>query len=267
MNYMAILLASVTVGGVGIIMGCLLGIAEKKFEVKVNEKESAIRELLPGSNCGGCGYPGCDGMAAAIAKGDAPANGCPSINADMAAQIAEIMGVKLDTGKMIKKIAFVKCAGDCERAKSRYEYHGVKSCIDVSYVTGGGPKACTYGCLGYGECVKACKFDAISIQSGVAVVDKEKCVACGQCVDICPKRIIELIPYSAKYAVQCTSEEKGKDTKAVCTAGCIGCKMCARNCQEEAIEVENNIAVIIQDKCAGCGICAGKCPVKIIKML
>ena len=267
MDYTAILSAVAVVSGTGILLGALLGIAEIKFMVKVDEKETAVRKLLPGSNCGGCGYPGCDGLAAAIAKGDAPADKCPGCSAERVVKIGRVMCVEMDPAKMVRKAAYVKCSGNCETTKEQYEYYGVKNCREAMFTAGGGPKACTYGCLGYGECVSVCAFDAIHIENGTAVVDREKCVACGKCVEICPKHLIEIIPYESKFAVGCNSKEKGKDTKAVCGAGCIGCKICMKNCPNEAIEVTDNLAVINQEKCIGCGICAGKCPVKIIKMV
>lgn len=264
MDYMAIVLAIAAVGGVGVIMGCLLGIAEKKFKVETDERESAVRELLPGSNCGGCGYAGCDALAAAIVKGEASVDGCPGTNSENIAKIAAIMGVASVEDK-IRKTAYVKCTGDCEKSGKRFDYHGVKSCIAAVH-TAGGDKACTYGCLGYGECVSACRFDAVTVVNGAAIVNPEKCTACGQCVRACPRNIIELIPYSAKYMVGCSSHDKGKDTKAVCSAGCIGCRLCERNCPEHAITVTDNNASIDYDKCTGCGACAGKCPVKVIMM-
>ncbi|MDD6858853.1 MAG: RnfABCDGE type electron transport complex subunit B [Lachnospiraceae bacterium] len=261
MNIMGIVIAAAIVGITGLIIGALLGLAGKAFSVKVDEKEVAIRECLPGNNCGGCGYAGCDALAKAIANGDAPANGCPVGGAPVAAKISEIVGGEVE---VVKKVAFVKCSGTCEKAKDRFKYTGNQNCTQVANTVGGGQKACTFGCLGYGECVSVCQFDAIHIVDGIAVVDKEKCVACGKCVATCPKRLIELIPYESKHMVKCNSQDKGKDVKAVCQAGCIGCKMCEKQCESDAIHVENNIAHIDYDKCTGCGKCAEKCPVKII---
>ena len=163
-----------------------------------------------------------------------------------------------------KQVAFVKCAGTCDKAKSKYKYAGNEDCVSAMSVPGGGPKACSFGCTGFGSCVKVCDFDAIHVINGVAVVDKEKCVACGKCVATCPKSLIELVPYAAPHKVQCSSKEFGKAVKEVCSAGCIGCKMCTRVCEADAITVENNIAKIDYSKCTGCGKCAEKCPAKII---
>ena len=257
-----IIAAAVVVGLVGIILGFFLGVSGEKFKVEVDPKEEAIGEVLPGNNCGGCGYAGCSGLAAAIAKGEAPVNQCPVGGDEVAAKVGEIMGVAAEAGD--NKVAFVKCAGTCEKAKSDYEYTGIEDCGAMAFVPGGGPKSCNYGCLGYGSCVKACPFDAIHVVDGVAVVDKDKCKACGKCIAACPKGLIEFVPYDAKYMVQCNSKDKGKDVMAACSVGCIGCGICAKNCPLEAVTVENNIAHIDQDKCKGCGTCAEKCPKKII---
>lgn len=258
-----IIIATSVLGGISIIIGVLLGIAGEKLQVEVDEKELQVRELLPGNNCGGCGYPGCDGLAKAIASGEAAADSCPVGGITVANKISEVMGVALEEKE--KQVAFVKCGGTCDKAKKKYNYYGIKDCTKAVIAPGGGDKACSYGCLGYGSCVRNCLFDAIHVIDGIAVVDKEKCVACGKCVKACPNNLIEMIPYSAEYKVQCFSKDKGKDVKLVCDAGCIGCKLCTRVCESDAITVENNLAKIDYDKCINCGKCAEKCPVKIIK--
>ncbi len=258
-----VIIAAVLVGVVGLVIGLLLGIAGVKFEVEVDEKEVEVRECLPGNNCGGCGYAGCDGLAAAIAKGDAAVNACPVASDEDYKKIGAIMGV--DAEETEKQVAFVKCSGTCDKTKVKYHYYGIHDCRKLALIPGNGDKACDKGCLGYGSCVSVCMFDAIHIENGVAVVDKDKCKSCGKCVSACPKGIIELVPYKANKHVVCSSTAKAKDVMAVCEAGCRGCKVCEKFCEAKAITVENNIAKIDYDKCTGCGVCAEKCPAKVIK--
>ena len=245
---MGLLLAAGVIGAIGIIIGVLLGVASEKFKVEVDEREILVRAELPGNNCGGCGFPGCDGLANAIAAGTAPVSGCPVGGPVVAEKIAAIMGV--ESGGAVKKVAFVKCKGTCDKTRVQYNYFGMDDCRKVSVVPGGGEKAC--------------EFDAIHVVDGVAVVDKEKCVACGKCVQACPNHLIELVPYDAKHLVQCSSHDKGKDVKAKCDAGCIGCTLCTKQCEFDAIHMDNNVAVIDYEKCTNCGKCAQKCPVKVI---
>ena len=262
MSITGIIMAAVIVGGTGLFIGIFLGLADKKLTVKVDEKEEAILGVLPGNNCGGCGYPGCSGLAAAIAKGEAPVDQCPVGGAPVAAKIGAIMGQEVK--ETARQVAFVKCAGTCDKTTVKYEYTGVEDCEMMAFIPGSGAKNCTYGCMGYGSCVKVCEFDAIHVVDGIAVVDKEKCKACGKCVATCPRNLIELIPYDAPLTVNCASKDKGKDVMAVCSTGCIGCMLCTKQCEFGAITVENNIAHIDYDKCTGCGKCAEKCPKKII---
>lgn len=187
-----IITATLVVGLTGILIGLFLGAAGIKFKVKVDEKEEAVLKARPGNNCGGCGYPGCSGLAAAIAKGEAPANACPVGGEPVGKEVARIMGV--EAGKSEKQVAFVHCQGTGERIHKDYDYYGVEDCRMMSFVPGGGPKSCNSGCLGYGTCAKLCPFDAIHVKDGVAVVDREKCKACGKCIAVCPRHLISLVP-------------------------------------------------------------------------
>lgn len=259
---MGIIMAAVIVGGVGLIIGLFLGFSGEKFKVEADERETAVRAELPGNNCGGCGYPGCDGLAAAIVKGEAPVNGCPVGGAAVAEKIGAIMGAEVT--ETVRMTAFVKCNGDCDKSTKAYDYNGVQDCSVVSFMQNGGDKTCTYGCLGYGTCKKACPFGAIDIVNGIAKVDEEKCKACGKCVAACPRQLIELVPYDSDIRVSCSSRDKGIDVKKACTAGCIGCSICQRDCPLDAIKVENFLAHIDYDVCVGCGLCERKCPGKCI---
>lgn len=262
MNLTAIITAAAIVACVGIFVGLFLGVAGIFFKVEVDEKEEAVLAALPGNNCGGCGYAGCSGLAAAIAKGEAAVNACPVGGEAVGAQIAAIMGVAAE--KTEKMVAYVHCNGDCDKAKVDYEYSGIKDCRMLQFVPGGGPKSCNSGCLGYGSCVKACPFDAIKVVKGIAVVDKDRCKACGKCMEVCPKHLISLIPYSAKQVVACSSTDKGPVTTKACQVGCVGCGICVKNCSNDAVKVEDFHAIIDHEKCTGCGVCAEKCPKKII---
>ena len=265
MSVTGIITATVVVGAVGIFVGLLLGIAGIRFKVKVDEKEEAVLAALPGNNCGGCGFAGCSGLAAAIAKGEAPVNACPVGGEPVGKKIAEIMGVEAESS--VKKVAFVACQGDCDKAKKDYDYYGIEDCRMMSFVPGGGPKSCNCGCLGFGTCTKVCPFDAIHVVNGVAVVDRDACKACGKCIEVCPKKLISLIPYDAKLAVACSSADKGPVTMKACEVGCIGCGICVKNCPAQAVTVADFHASIDQEKCTGCGICADKCPKKAIVKL
>lgn len=260
-----VLIAAAVVGGVGILIGIFLGISGEKFKVEIDEKEIKVREALPGNNCGGCGFAGCDALAKAIVAGEAKVNQCPVGGEPVANVIAQILGVKADSGD--KKVAFVKCSGTCDKTKDLYKYTGVETCEAMFYMQNSGTKVCTYGCMGLGSCVKSCEFDAIHIVDGIAVVDREKCKACGKCVSTCPKHLIELVPYDSKVFVGCNSNDKGPAVKKGCQAGCIGCMLCTKQCPVDAITVTNNLAHIDYDKCVNCGSCAAKCPAKVIRVL
>lgn len=263
MEIINVVTAVASVGGMGVIFGGFLGYASKIFAVEVDQRVSDIQSVLPGANCGGCGYPGCSGCATAIAEGKAPVNACPVGGAKVAALVANIMGVT--AGDTEQQVAFVKCNGTCNNAKNKYDYKGIGDCAFEAQLAGGGSKGCTYGCLGLGNCVKVCQFDALSIQDGVAVVDEEKCVACGKCLNACPKGLIQFKPKAKKTAVRCSSKDAGKEVIANCSTGCIACHICEKNCKFDAIHVENNLAVIDYSKCKDCGLCAMKCPKHAIK--
>lgn len=255
-------IATGVVSVIGLLIGLFLGLASKKLEVQVDEKEAKVRELLPGVNCGGCGYAGCDACAKAISIGEAAANVCPVASSDIHVEIAEVMGSSVEMSE--KMVAHVNCAGTCDKSKINSNYYGPKDCKLAAGIGGNGSKACSYGCMGFGSCVKVCAFDAIHIVDGIAVVDKEKCTACSMCVAECPINIIDMIPNKARTQVACSSNDKGKDVKTVCSIGCIGCKLCVKACEYDAIHVENNLAKIDYSKCVNCGACVKVCPVKVI---
>lgn len=255
----SILIAVGIAVGLSVIVGVLLGVVAEKFKVESDPREALVRDCLAGSNCGGCGYAGCDAYAHAIVAGEAEAGLCPSSDT---AKIGEIMGMNVTPAE--KMVAFVRCSGTCQKTTPNYNYRDVSVCTTAYLAPGHGSKKCAYGCCGFGTCAKVCPFDAIRIVDGLAVVDKTKCHACGKCVLACPNHLIDIIPDSAKYVVRCSSQNKGKDVRGACADGCLGCGLCVRVCETGAISVVNNVASIDHSKCIECGKCAEKCPSKII---
>ena len=258
----AILYPALVMGGLGLLFGLLLAYASKKFYVPVDEKQAKIREVLPGANCGGCGFPGCDGFAEAVACGKAKCSGCVAGGPDLAEAIAAILGVEAETAE--PKIAYVKCKGTPDKTVNNCLYNGTMDCREAAVIPGKGPISCAYGCMGLGTCVSVCPFDAIHIVNGVAVVDEEKCTGCGACVAQCPRHVIELVPKKSKVRVQCNSPLRGPQVKKSCSVGCIGCTLCVKTCPKQAITMVEGLAQINYDLCVNCGLCAAKCPTKNI---
>lgn len=244
-------------GLLGGLFGVLLSLASKVFKVEVDPKITAVLDALPGANCGACGFPGCEGLATAIAEGKAPANSCPIGGQPVAEKVAEIIGG--DVGEVTKMVASVRCQGSDTKAKDKYEYDGINDCRIQSMLSDG-CKECAYGCIGCGTCVDVCPFDAIDIIDGIAVVNRDKCTGCNNCVVECPKNIIELVPYDNKFIVLCNSEDKGNIVRKSCEVGCIGCGLCAKACPKDAITVTDFLAEIDYEKCVNCSLCSKKCP-------
>lgn len=253
------------IGSLGLVFGLILAIASKLFEVKIDPRVEEILNVLPGANCGACGKAGCAGYAAMIVNGGEAVNKCAPGGPEVAAQIAQIMG--LTAGAMQRKVAVIHCSsGGYENTKWKYSYDGVQTCRSANSLAGG-PNACTWGCLGLNDCFRACPFDAISIDSNnMRVIDLEKCTACGACVEACPRDLIELVPLTCNVHVKCSSQEKGAQARAVCGSAhpCIGCGLCKKICPVDAITIENNLARIDYEKCINCGLCATVCPTKAI---
>lgn len=251
----------VIVGVIGLVLGIGLAVASVVLAVPVDEKVSKIRETLPGANCGACGYSGCDSYAEAVAAGEAQPSLCVPGGADTAAQVAEIAGVA--AGDFVAKQAFVLCRGNCENTKPKYDYKGLQSCAAASLIFQG-PGSCSFGCIGMGDCAAVCDYGAIRVVEGLAQVNPAKCGGCGKCANVCPKNIIEILPQDVPAIVRCVNRDKGAVTRKVCTAGCIGCKICEKKCPTGAVSVTNNVAKIDVDKCTACGACSDACPQKCI---
>ena len=247
----------VALGGLGLVMGLLLALASKKFAVKVDPKVEEIRELLAGANCGACGYPGCSGYAAALAEGKAPIDACSVTSMENRGKIAGILGVaNEETAPMT---AAVLCRGGAN-SKNCFEYRGLQTCAGAKLVAGG-PKFCAWGCIGFGDCIKACNFGAISFNEyGVPRVDKDACMACKKCVAACPQGLIKMLPKDSMVRVECMNQNRGKDIRPICSNACIGCGMCSKACEYGAITVENCLASVDPQKCTACLACVSKCP-------
>lgn len=252
---MEILLPVIIVAVIGLIAGIGLSVASKLMAVPVDEKQEKIRAALPGANCGACGYSGCDGYAAAVAKGEAAPDKCAPGGETAASAMAEILGVKIVSEP---KVAFIACNGNHEITKSKYTYAGMQSCSAASLLHAG-PLECAYGCIGFGDCARACPFGAILAENGKPIVCKDLCLGCGKCVEACPKNLIALVPKDRKVTVACSNKEKGAPVVKMCGVSCIACRMCEKQCEAAALKIENNIAVIDYSLCTGCGKCREAC--------
>jgi len=250
------------VGALGLIFGLGLSYASKKFDVETDERIPLVREVLPGANCAACGYTGCDGFAEAVVNGEAKVAGCPVGGATVSSRIAEILGVESSIED--EKVAQVMCNGTRENCKTKYSYDGFEDCVSVNSLYGG-PSACLYGCIGLGTCARACPFNAIIIEDGVAKVMDGKCTGCGICIKSCPKNIIRFVPKADRHVVNCSSLDKGAIVRKNCKVGCIGCMRCVKVCPSGAIKMNGTLAVIDNSLCTNCGECAKVCPTKAIK--
>lgn len=262
---MEIIIAGLVLAALGLVFGLALAFASKKFAVEKDERIDQVRELLPGANCGACGYAGCDAMAEAIVKGEAAPAGCTVSSKEKVAEIAALMGV--EAGEAEEKIAAVLCQGGLGDVKKRYDYAGVEDCQSAADVAGG-PLACRFACLGYGNCVKACQFDAISVVNSTAVVDPKKCTGCGACVPACPRGVIAMIPKSAPAFVACRNTDPGKVVRSICSRGCIACGICEKKCDDEgAVVVEGGICKINYAAVKNMDASIENCPAKTLVKL
>ncbi len=260
---MEILTAILVLGCLGLLFGIGLAIASKKLTVQVDPKLEEVHHLLPGSNCGACGNPGCFGFAENLLSGKNVIDSCRVCSQDIKEKIAKVMGVVLE--KQAKKIATLGCNGGI-RVKDRYLYDGVGDCVAANLVLGG-QKECVFSCLGFGTCVGACPFGAITMSGeGLPQIDKIKCRSCNKCVLACPKGLFSLVSVVYPVYVACSSHDSGCDVKNVCSVGCISCKLCEKACKFDAIHVINNLAVIDYHKCTSCKECVKVCPAKTIRV-
>ncbi len=249
----------IILGSLGILFGIGLYIASRVFHVKTDPRVERIEDALPGTNCGACGLAGCSGFAKAIVHGSADVGGCVPGGEDVSHLISDIMGVEAKVAD--KQVAILHCAG--REVANRFEYQGLQTCRSAAMYQGG-QKQCPYGCLQFGDCVRACPFDALHMVDGFPVVDEEKCTACNKCVLACPKNLFSLRNLKKLVHIACKSVDVAKNTRLACKVGCISCKKCEKICPFDAVHVENNLAVIDYNKCTSCGKCVAECPTKTI---
>lgn len=252
-------------GLTALILGALIIVVAKKFQVPVDTRVEDLLVILPGANCGGCGYSGCSGYAEALASGEEPNTAkCIPGGPDTADAVAGYLGTKSEV--FVPTVAQVYCQGSSEHTKPRYDYVGTKTCRAASLVQNG-PGSCVYGCIGFGDCQASCEYDAIEVKDGLARIIPENCVACGACVRECPKNIIHLIPkVENAYINRCSNPLLGPIVKRTCDIGCIGCTLCVKTCPVNAIHMKDSLAIIDQDICIQCGACIKVCPPHSITM-
>lgn len=247
---------------IGIVAAVILSVADKFLSVPTDERVENIRDVLPGANCGACGFAGCNEYAAALASGQTDITTlCTPGGGDVAKGISEILGVV--AGEVIPKVAIVKCSGDCDNTNYKMDYQGEQTCA-ACHLLYSGRGECSYSCTGLGDCVAVCPYGAIQVVDGLARVNRCQCVGCGLCAKACPKHIIEIINNDNTTFVACNSKEKGAVKRKICTKGCIGCKKCERVCEYGAITVADNVATVDYSKCTNCKACSEGCPVKVI---
>ena len=257
-----VLVSLIILGGIGLLCGIALAVASRVFAVKLDPRIETIEKALPGANCGGCGFPSCHAYAQNMVEGGAEPNRCVLCDAEAAGKIGNVLGKA--AAAIEKKIAAIKCYGGGTAVKS-FDYGGIPSCRAASLYSGG-DKLCSYSCLGFGDCVEACPFGALSRSGREApIVSRDRCTGCGNCVAVCPKNVIVLIPRKASIHIACNSKEKGKVVRQVCEVGCISCNRCIKKCPESALSMQDNRVCIDYSKCTSCGLCIEECPRKIIK--
>lgn len=259
-----IVFAVVLVVLIGLLSGLILAVASIVMAVPKDQRSEDIRALLPGANCGACGFSGCDGYAKAMAEGKAQPGLCTVGGAKTAKSIASYLGVA--AVNMEPHVSVVHCLGSNDNTSYKTDYEGIQSCAAAAQLAGS-PTKCRFGCIGLGDCVDACEYNALSIRNGVAMVEPKNCVACGKCVKVCPKHLLSLIPAKKQAVVRCSSCEKGGIVNKICKTGCIGCMRCEKSCTHDAIHVENFLARVDPEKCVGCGDCVAVCPRHVISLL
>jgi len=255
---MMVLTAVAAIGGLTFLLCTLLVIANRKLQVEEDERIDLVEEMLPHTNCGACGYPGCRPMAEALVKGDAQPGLCTVSSAEARQAIADFLGVAV--GEQVKVVARLACAGGSNVARNRAHYDGEQSCLAAAQVAGGG-KSCFWGCLGLGDCERVCDFDAIRMNNhALPVVDEERCTACGDCVEVCPKDLFALHPVDHRLWVACRNQERGDEILANCEVACTACERCAVDAPGGLIAMQNNLPVVDYSRPHNTRVPIERCP-------
>jgi len=254
------MVAVIVLVATGLVLGLIIGAVVKFFGQESDPRLEQVEGLLPGANCGACGFAGCGDFARALLGGETDPATCPSSSAENVAKICALLGIT--AGERHEKVAVVCCAGDNDRAARAAQYNGVNDCKDAMLVAGGA-KGCQYGCLGLGTCARACPFGAIEItDAGLAVVHPDLCTGCGKCVSACPRNIIKLVPASVPVHVLCSSPEKGAAKRKACEVACIGCRKCVKAAEEGQMIMDGFLArVNVEDPppVEICSVCPTHC--------
>lgn len=259
-----ILISIIVLAAAGLLCGLALAIAARFFAVSEDPRIAKVQEALPGANCGGCGFAGCSGYAAAVVAGKASANRCAPGGSAVAKNIATILGLKSFDADVEPRVAVVLCGGDDASASRTFQYNGIVDCASAAAIAGG-DKACKYGCLGYGSCVRACPAKAIEIVNGIAHVRRDLCIGCGKCMTVCPRGVIKLVPKKHTVHVFCNSKDKGADVRKYCSKGCIGCKLCTKFAPADSVTVEENLAHVNYNMAPLSTETTAKCPAKCFR--
>lgn len=253
--------AVTSLGSLALLLGIIIYVVSKKFHVAEDPMVTIINGILPGVNCGACGYPSCNQFAEELVRTKDTSMTCPVGGSELAAKLGDSLGIEMAEPKPV--VCAVLCQGSDNVAKPSAEYVGIQDCWAATQAFAG-PKLCRHSCIGLGSCIAWCDFNAMRIENGLIVIDSELCTGCGACIPACPTGVLVMQDKKAdRIFIACNSHDRGADTKRACDAGCIACQKCVKECPEEAIVIENFVARIIQEKCTSCGKCIEVCPTKV----
>jgi Na+-translocating ferredoxin:NAD+ oxidoreductase RNF subunit RnfB len=262
-----ILITAVFAAALAFVLGLALGFFREFFKVEEDPLKGLIREVLPGANCGACGFPGCDGYAGAAAAGRAEPNRCTVGGKDVAEKVAALLGVA--SGAVSPVVSVLACQGSRDHAPQKGDYRGLQTCRGAKLSTGG-TKRCVWGCLGFGDCLKVCQFGALSMgEDGLPRVDYGRCTGCKVCVAECPQGLLRTVPKDRQGALALCSNRNPLRAmvKKTCKAGCIKCELCVKNCPEKCVTMDRGVPVVDYAKCTSCGTCVSKCPSKVLALI